>query len=66
MSLRKYDVLRDNFEWDEADAFSFPCCVCEHKRTRDTEEPCRTCDHNANAVKDNTAGRDLLDKEKHD
>lgn len=51
MGLATYSVTRDNFEADGGDqGFSFPCCVCVHRHGSDQAEPCRTCDHNANAV----------------
>lgn len=44
---------RDNFEVEGHDSgFCFQCCVCVHRHGLDSEEPCRTCDHNANAVQD--------------
>ena len=43
---------RDKFDADECGTMVFPCCVCKHGKNRDTDEPCRTCDHNVNAVKD--------------
>ena len=59
MSLRDYAVARDNFCLDPLGyndpRFAFPCCVCRNKDKGDQEEPCRTCDHNVNAVKDDTA-----------
>ena len=56
MSLKDYAVNRDKFERSGNGSGSltldFPCCVCFHRFRKDTEEPCRTCDHNVNAVKD--------------
>ena len=52
MSLRNYDVRRDKFEPDVRGSFGFPCFACKHRYGKDTDEPCRTCDHNAGAVKD--------------
>jgi hypothetical protein len=56
MSLQDYAVKRDKFERSGNGSGSltldFPCCVCFHRFRKDTEEPCRTCDHNVNAVKD--------------
>jgi len=46
MSLRDYLVPSDSFKWDEKDVFYFPCCVCIYKTKKQTDEPCRTCDHN--------------------
>jgi hypothetical protein len=60
MSLRDYDVNRDKFEADEWGTMVFPCCACKHGKKRDTDEPCRTCDHNVNAVKD--TANSLLDR----
>ncbi|TJY57398.1 hypothetical protein E4T66_18500 [Sinimarinibacterium sp. CAU 1509] len=52
MSLEQYRVARDHFEVDEASAaqLAFPCNVCRHRHGSDRAEPCRSCDHNANAV----------------
>jgi hypothetical protein len=60
VSLRDYAVARDKFALDArnggpprfAPEVAFPCCVCAHAEHTDSEEPCRTCDHNVNAVKD--------------
>jgi len=60
MSLRDYEVARDKFTLDArnggpprfAHEVAFPCCVCVHAEHTDRDEPCRTCDHNVNAVKD--------------
>lgn len=52
MSLQDYAVKRDKFEYDDSSVFDFPCTVCKSKTKQDTDEPCRTCDHNANAVKE--------------
>lgn len=49
MGLKDYEVKRDKFENDDTMHFSFPCACCFHRHRRDSEEPCRTCDHNANA-----------------
>ena len=58
MSLRDYVVVRDKFKLHENGTvgleLSFPCCCCQHRNMRDTDEPCRTCDHNANAVQEST------------
>jgi hypothetical protein len=53
MSLREFDVVHDKFEFDEYGPLCFPCCACKHRLAKDDEEPCRTCDHNSNAVEDN-------------
>ncbi len=50
--LRDYDVNRDKFEADLYGTLVFPCCCCKYKHGSDDAEPCRTCDHNANAVKE--------------
>lgn len=49
MSIEYYMVSRDHFEPEERSGLAFPCCVCAHRHGTDKEEPCRTCDHNANA-----------------
>jgi hypothetical protein len=60
MSLRDYVVTRDKFQLHDKGTvgleLSFPCCHCQHRNMRDTDEPCRTCDHNVNAVKDTANG----------
>lgn len=43
-------VRRDKFEPEDARGFEIPCCWCRHRHGLDTEEPCRTCDHSATAV----------------
>lgn len=48
-------VPRDHFEPEEEGHLSIPCCWCIHRHGRDDEEPCRTCDHNCNAVKSGDA-----------
>jgi hypothetical protein len=45
-------VARDHFEPEETGHFSVPCCWCVHRHNTDSEEPCRTCDHNGNAVQE--------------
>ena len=56
MSLKDYAVNRDKFQLrkDGSHALSldFPCCHCSYCFKAETDEPCRTCDHNSNAVKD--------------
>jgi len=55
MALRDYGVDRDKFEvtFDGTTKFKldfvFPCSCCVHNETDECSEPCRTCDHNANA-----------------
>lgn len=54
MSLQDYIANRDNFVLDEdlMDLFPFPCRDCSHRIKNDTEEPCRSCDYNRNAVRE--------------
>jgi len=53
VSRRDYLVERDNFQHGhDYSIYGFPCCVCEHRQHDAQNEPCRTCDHNVNAVKD--------------
>ena len=56
MSLQDYKVNRDKFLIDLTGSvglgLSFPCVCCTHRKMKDSQEPCRTCDHNCNAVKD--------------
>jgi hypothetical protein len=55
MSLQDYQVARDHFRADDmagVRSFAFPCSACVHRGLRDTQQPCRTCDHNVNAVSD--------------
>ena len=49
-------VRRDKFEPENAGHFAEPCCWCVHRFGSDTAEPCRTCDHNANAIQDQDEG----------
>jgi len=53
MSLRDYSVFDDHFrlEADRCGELSFPCRVCRFRHGRDNDPPCRTCGHNANAVR---------------
>lgn len=57
MALKDYGVARDKFEIPEHglvgidEQLCFPCCCCVHHYKTDSEEPCRTCDHNSNAVR---------------
>ena len=66
MSLKDYSVLRDNFCLHPLGVnnpiFSFPCCVCRNQDREDHEEPCRSCDHNCNSVKDNAQPDRTSDK----
>lgn len=58
MGLELYIAHRDKFEADEPDGgfqLAFPCCVCKHRHGADMDEPCRSCDHNANAVESSQA-----------
>jgi hypothetical protein len=56
MSLSDYSVKRDMFDtYDKRFIgidvdMSFPCCCCKYHLKKDTEHPCRVCDHNMNAV----------------
>lgn len=56
MSLKDYAVKRDKFQLHGnvtiGLSVQFPCCHCQHRNKRLTDEPCRTCDHNVNAVKE--------------
>jgi len=69
MSLRNYAKSRDKFELDAKDGgeprfayeLAWPCCCCKNSEYTDQEEPCRTCDHNVNAVAPN-AERDGQEK----
>ena len=50
MSLDAYKTDNDWFEYDESNSdLSFPCCVCLFKNGSQTDQPCRTCGHNANS-----------------
>ena len=53
MPLSDYAVLRDKFELPEHECvrpgFAFPCSCCKHNQKHQDDEPCRFCDHNANA-----------------
>lgn len=42
-------VARDKFAPEESH-FAVPCCWCKHRHGSDADEPCRTCDHNFNAI----------------
>jgi hypothetical protein len=48
-------VNRDKFEPEETNGFAIPCCWCIHRWKSDREEPCKTCDHNCNAVQEGVA-----------
>ena len=53
MSLKDYCKTRDKFENSDGRhcaGFEFPCSVCKYVKQSATIEPCRTCDHNANAA----------------
>jgi len=54
MGLQDYVMHRDKFEFKNStgNTFDFPCCVCKNNRKDDSEEPCRTCDHNVNAERE--------------
>jgi hypothetical protein len=57
MSLADYVATpMDRFELDDKSrglGLSFPCNCCKHRHNKDTDVPCRTCDHNVNAVAPN-------------
>lgn len=43
-------VARNNFEPEiPRTGFVEPCCWCVNRHGSDTDAPCSTCDHNANA-----------------
>jgi len=53
MGLQDYAVTRDRFEYGDyfyKVEFDFPCCVCKWNQCDCADEPCRTCDHNVQAV----------------
>lgn len=52
MSLKDYEVKRDEFVEDEPDhgGFCFPCCACKYQDEEDTGPHCSVCDHNENAI----------------
>ena len=57
MSLKDYAVNRDKFKVTPNGTqfkprYNFPCCCCINNDNDERSEPCRTCDHNSNAVKD--------------
>lgn len=54
IGLKDYVVFRDHFDPDTDSTMAFPCCSCTHRHGLDTEDPCRTCDHNGNAVPDHS------------
>ena len=56
MSLKDYAVKRDKFEPRPDVGFGFPCCACRHMDKPSGKDPCRTCDHNVNAVMDESVG----------
>jgi hypothetical protein len=53
MRLQDYAVQRDHFEPDESPQFCFPCYACIHVSGAGDKEPCRSCDHNAAAAREN-------------
>lgn len=60
MSLQDYTVPRDKFTLATyricgGVGITFPCSACVHQLLPAYVEPCRTCDHNINAVKEPTA-----------
>ena len=57
MSLQDYAVNRDKFNVtlfgkQFKPRYNFPCSCCANNDKDERSEPCRTCDHNSNAVKD--------------
>ena len=53
MSFQDYIKSRDKFELGDGQhfgGFDFPCCDCDHVIQSADMEPCRTYDHNVNAV----------------
>lgn len=50
MGLQEYIVRRDKFDPRQDLGYGFPCCACKHMTQSAKDEPCRTCDHNFNAV----------------
>lgn len=64
MSLRDYAKARDKFELDPEEHVAFdvawPCCCCKNSECTDQEEPCMTCDHNANAERE---AKESMDKQ---
>lgn len=52
MGIEEYKVVRDHFEARLDLGYGFPCCACKHIDQKAHEEPCRSCDHNVNAVRE--------------
>jgi hypothetical protein len=54
MALIDYTMNRDKFELEVeyVNGFDFPCGLCKHRHGADSDEPCRTCDYNVSAVRD--------------
>ena len=53
MPISDYAVPRDKFQLNRGAVnvgFDFPRNQCTNNSKEDNEEPCRTCDHNINAV----------------
>ena len=45
--LNEWEVLNDNFEFDQQPGgFDFPCCCCKHRHQLLDTDPCRKCEHN--------------------
>ena len=55
MSLKDYSVASDNFQLHPKDRhhaeFAFPCSCCAYATAPDNFQPCASCDHNANSVR---------------
>ena len=55
MSLKDYSVASDNFQLHPKGRhhaeFAFPCCCCAYATAPDNFQPCASCDHNANSVR---------------
>ena len=53
MAINSFTVARDNFALDQnLPGLAFPCNCCAHRNGNDSDAPCRTCDHNLNAMPD--------------
>ena len=53
MSLKDFEVLRDEFKEDQSiGGFGFPCNACQHRNKNANDNPCCICDHNVNAIKE--------------
>jgi hypothetical protein len=53
MTIENFIVKRDSFEPDDTvGTLCFPCCACIYREKSHLDMPCRRCDHNAAADKD--------------